>query len=217
MSGDILAEDEIRLRDRPLLICDVDEVALEFVTPFMAFLQSRDHELRPVSFRLTGNIYALDSGLAADQAQVADLLEEFFAEQDKWQRAAESAADTLTDLSHEADVVFLTAMPPRHRAIRRRLLDAVHMPFPMIASEKAKGPAAQSLHGERDLPVAFVDDIFRNLHSVREHLPQALLINLMAHDGFRALAPDPGEGILIAESWPEAGRAIADHFAQVAS
>jgi hypothetical protein len=213
VSDGIIAEEEIRLGDRPLLICDVDEVALEFVTPFMGFLQSRGHELRPESFRLTGNIFALDSGLAADQARVSGFLEDFFAEQDQWQRAAESAADTLADLSRAADVVFLTAMPPRHRAIRRRVLDAAGMPFPMIASEKAKGPAALALHGGRDLPVAFVDDIFRNLHSVREHLPDALLVNLMAHDGFRALAPHPGEGIVTAESWSAAGRAIAAHFA----
>lgn len=217
MTDRILDEEDITLRDRPLLICDVDEVALEFVTPFMGFLESRGHELRPVSFNLTGNIFARDSGIAAEKARVAEMLEDFFAEQHLWQGAALSAAETLDALSREADVVFLTAMPPRHRAIRRRVLDEAGMPFPMIASEKPKGPAARALHGDRDQPVAFVDDIFHNLHSVREHLPQALLINLMAHDGFRALAPHPGEGIVTAESWREAGRAIARHFAGAAS
>lgn len=213
MTGLILEDDEIELSDRPLLICDVDEVVLEFVSPFMGFLNSRGHELRPVSFRLTGNIFSLDDDAALDQAAVSALLEDFYAEQDQWQRAAESAAETLDALSRDADVVFLTAMPPRHRAIRRRVLDAAGMPFPMIASEKAKGPAARALHGDRDLPVAFVDDIFRNLHSVRDHLPEALLVNLMAHAGFRALAPDPGEGIVTAESWPDAGEIISRHFA----
>lgn len=212
MTGRIVEDDAVELSDRPLLICDVDEVALEFVTPFMGFLNSRGHELRPVSFRLTGNIFALDDDVALDQAAVSALLEDFYAEQDQWQRAAESAAETLGALARDADVVFLTAMPPRHREIRRRVLDAAGMPFPMIASEKAKGPAARTLHGDRDLPVAFVDDIFRNLHSVRDHLPEALLVNLMAHAGFRALAPDPGEGIVTAESWPDAGELVQRHF-----
>ncbi|MAY63829.1 MAG: hypothetical protein CML29_16625 [Rhizobiales bacterium] len=212
MTGHTLEDDQIELSDRPLLICDVDEVALEFVSPFMGFLNSRGHELRPVSFRLTGNIFALDDDAALDQAAVSVLLEEFYAEQDKWQRATESAAETLDALSRDADVVFLTAMPPRHRAIRRRVLDAAGMPFPMIASEKAKGPAARTLHGDRDLPVAFVDDIFRNLHSVRDHLPQALLVNLMAHTGFRALAPNPGEGVVVARDWPHLGEVVRHHF-----
>ena len=202
----------IHLGDRPLLICDIDEVVLEFVTPFMAFLNSRGHELRPVSFRLTGNIFPRETDSALDQAEVSALLEDFYGEQDQWQQAAEAAAETLDDLSSIADIVFLTAMPPRHRAIRRRVLDALAMPYPMIASEQPKGPAALAIHGQRELPVAFVDDIFRNLHSVRDHLPQALIINLMAHEGFRALAPDPGDGVVTAESWPEAGALIRRHF-----
>ncbi|WP_244598188.1 hypothetical protein [Pseudohoeflea suaedae] len=212
MTGIASSAEDISLGDRPLLICDIDEVALEFVTPFMAFLISRGHELRPVSFRLTGNIFPLEGDRAVEQAQVSALLEEFFAEQDRWQHAAEAAVETLHDLSAIADIVFLTAMPPRHRAIRRRVLDTLAMPYPMIASEQPKGPAALAIHGERDQPVAFVDDIFRNLHSVRDHLPQALLVNLMAHEGFRALAPDPGDGVVTAQGWPEAGRLIRRHF-----
>jgi hypothetical protein len=46
--------------------------------------------------------------------------------------------------------------------------------------------------------VVFVDDIFVNLQSVRKHVPETLLVNLMANDTFRALAPHPGEGVDIA-------------------
>ncbi|WP_455854457.1 hypothetical protein [Ensifer canadensis] len=90
-------------------------------------------------------------------------------------------------MSKQADIVFLTAMPPRHAAARRALLDRLDLPYPLLASEEPKGPIVQRLHAGRALPVVFIDDIARNLQSVQEHAPSCLLINLMANAEFRAL------------------------------
>ena len=103
-------------------------------------------------------------------------------------------------------------MPPRHREVRRRLLTQHGFDYPMIATEAAKGPAVLALHGARAHPVVFVDDIFVNLQSVRQHVPQTLLLNLIANDVFRGLAPHPGEGVDIATDWPHAEELIRAHF-----
>ena len=84
--------------DKPLVVVDIDEVVLEFVAPFMAFLESQGHELRPDSFRLTGNIYFKETGQAAEKHTVSDLLERFFAEHDTWQSPVEGALDTLAEI-----------------------------------------------------------------------------------------------------------------------
>ncbi|PWW04284.1 hypothetical protein DFR52_101979 [Hoeflea marina] len=202
----------IVLGDRPLIVCDVDEVVLEFLTPFSAYLGSRDHELLPRSFRLNGNIVSRPDGIEASRPQVAEFLEDFYDAQPDWQTPVAAAADTLARLSAAADIVFLTAMPPRHQHIRRRLLDASGMTYPMIATEDAKGPAVSALHAGRPLPLAFIDDISANLHSVRAHAPAALLVNLMANVTFRALAPHPGDGVAIARDWAHAETLIGDHF-----
>lgn len=198
--------------ERPLVVCDVDEVALAFVTPFMAFLDTRGYELQPRSFRLTGNILNIETGIAADRATVGELIESFFLEQTRWQRPVDHVQSSLASLAELADVIFLTAMPPRHFQTRRELLDSHDLPYPMIATEDAKGAILKLVHGDRQTKVAFVDDIATNLHSVRETLPQALLVNLMANDAFRALAPDPGAGIARPETWPDAARQIAAFF-----
>ncbi|MDX3929048.1 MAG: hypothetical protein QHC90_25010 [Shinella sp.] len=204
--------DHVALGDRPLIVCDIDEVALEFLTPFRNFLLSRGHDLLPRSFRLHGNIVTLpDGGVTADDL-VAILLEDFFATQEDWQGAAELAVDTLTALGREADVVFLTAMPPRHEAARRRLLDRLGLPFPMVATEDAKGPVVRALHRQRPLPAVFIDDISRNLQSVRDHAPETLLVHLMANAQFRAMMPDPGDGILKATGWADAAEHIRRHW-----
>ncbi len=47
---------------------------------------------------------------------------------------------------------------------------------------------------DRGVATAFVDDIFTNLHSVRAHAPDCLLINLMANDVSVPWRPIPASG-----------------------
>ncbi|WEX87440.1 hypothetical protein PZN02_003829 [Sinorhizobium garamanticum] len=205
-------DDVVRLGHRPLIVSDIDEVVLEFLTPFKLFLESRQHRLLPSSFRLTGNIVDLENGEAASEATVRALLDAFYDAQEQWQTPATLVVNTLAELSAEADIVFLTAMPPRHAAKRRALLDALGLPYPLLASEEPKGPLVKHLHGDRELPIVFIDDILRNLHSVRDHAPSCLLINLMANAEFRALAPVPDASIHAVTDWAEAARLVRFHF-----
>lgn len=197
---------------RPLLVLDVDEVVLEFVTPFIAFLNDSGYHLKTESFRLHGNVVLLDTGEAADREAVSALLDGFFAAQEQWQTPADMARDTIAGFSDSAEVVMLTAMPHRYRDARRRLLDRLGFPYPLLTTEAAKGPAISQLRGKSDRPVAFVDDIPHNLISVQKSLPDAGLIHLMAHDGMRSLLPKLDEEIMIAESWRDAGELARQHL-----
>lgn len=197
---------------RPLVVCDVDEVVLEFLDPFDRYLNSVGHRLHPDSFRLHGNIRSIADGLAAEDDAVDRMEEAFFASQDRWQTPALGVDAALRSLSGDADIVFLTAMPPRHHDIRRTLLDLHGLVFPMIATEEPKGPVVAGLIGGRNVPAVFVDDIVRNHGSVRAHAPGCLLMHLMANKVFRAMAPTPEEDIVIAEDWADAERLIRRHL-----
>jgi hypothetical protein len=204
--------DHIRLTDRPLIVCDIDEVVLEFLTPFRNFLRSSGRDLLPRSFHIHGNVVALDTGLPVKDAMTSDLLEAFFQLQDQWQTPADRVVETLADLSIDADVIFLTAMPPRHAGVRRALLDRHGLTYPLLASEEPKGPIIKRLHDARDMPLVFIDDILRNLQSAQAHAPECLLVSMMANAQFRAMAPDPGDGIAKADSWTDAAKIIRTHF-----
>ena len=197
---------------RPLLVCDVDEVVLEFLDPFDRYLNSVGHRLHPDSFRLHGNIRSLAGGHPAAGDEVERMQEEFFASQDRWQVPARGVDQALRNLSADADIVFLTAMPPRHHDIRRTLLDLHGLDFPMIATEAPKGPVVASLIGERDIPAVFIDDIAYNHRSVRDHAPGCLLIHLMANRTFRAMAPKPDEDIVLADDWVHAETLIRERL-----
>jgi hypothetical protein len=75
----------IRLGDRPLIVCDVDDVVLQFIDPFQQYLKSLGHEFLPRSFRLHGNIVSLADGLALEDQHVSRLILEFFEAQESWQ------------------------------------------------------------------------------------------------------------------------------------
>ncbi|MBW9113049.1 hypothetical protein JNB88_05230 [Rhizobium cauense] len=203
---------QVRLGDRPLIVCDIDEVVLEFLSPFTAFLRSHSYDLLPRSFRLYGNIVSLLDGSELDKAAVDSLEEIFFANQHLWQNPAEKAVETLQALSADADIVFLTAMPPHHHSIRRKLLDELDLSFDLIATVEPKGPVVARLHDRRNVPVAFIDDMQRNLLSVADHVPECLLLTMMANSDFKAFAPSPVGDIVAATDWGHAAELLRAHF-----
>jgi hypothetical protein len=201
----------VRLADRPLIVCDVDDVVLQFIVPFERFLESEGYRLVPRSFKLHGNIETPD-GTAADEVTVSRLIETFFERQEEWQAPLLLAEETLARLSGTADIVLLTAMPPVYRDQRRRLLDRFELHYPLLASLQPKGPIVKALHGARDVPVAFIDDMVRNLHSVHEHVEDCLLLHLMPESDIHRFAPSAMEGIARVKGWEEASVHIGEHF-----
>ncbi|MBB4954242.1 hypothetical protein H4S14_002394 [Agrobacterium vitis] len=215
--GEIVDMQHVRLSDRPLLVSDVDDVVLEFLFPFEAYLKSLGHQLLPKSFRLTGNIVSLVSGQPVEEAQVETLLHDFFAQQENWQKPFGDAVSQLQHLGTMADVVFLTAMPPAFTLQRRRLLDRLGLDFPLLATESPKGPVVAALHGARRLPLAFMDDMAHNLHSVADHAPECLLVHLAPQSDIHRFAPQTASHVIRARDWQGASDHILTHFTQIAN
>ncbi|WP_092743019.1 hypothetical protein [Xaviernesmea oryzae] len=204
--------DHVRLGARPLAVFDIDDVVLQFLVPFEAYLTSLGLRLIPRSFRLHGNILASATEEALPDDEVSALILSFFEAQERWQTPFAEAVEVLHDLARTADVVFLTAMPPVYAIQRRRLLDRLQLDFPLIATESPKGPVVARLHGGRPLPVAFVDDMVRNLSSVGTHVPDCLLLHMMPESEMHRHAPQAEGLALRARDWREAERILAAHF-----
>jgi hypothetical protein len=200
---------ELSRGTQPLVVLDVDEVLLEFVRPFIGFLGVNGLRLDTSSFRLHGNVFEIATDKVVDNDRVTALIDGFFAAQAEWQVAAEGAAEAIASLAAGAEIVMLTAMPHRHRQTRRAHLDALGFPYPLVTTEKAKGPAIRALRGEGGRPVAFVDDLPMNLVSVRGAVADAHLFHVMAHAQMRKLLPPLPEGIVAAEGWRDAAPRIA--------
>lgn len=195
---------------RPLLVVDVDEVLLEFVRPFMAYLDDKGHYLKTDSFRLNGNVIDQKTGQAVEAEKVSLFIEGLFAEQQRWQGPVEGAAEALEKIGNSASIVMLTAMPHRHHETRRALLNSFGMPYPLITTEAAKGPAIMAMRGHSGRPVAFVDDIPHNHVSVQKSLPDAALFHLMSYEPFKDVLPPLPEYIIPTNDWPHAHDLIGE-------
>jgi hypothetical protein len=195
---------ELASDDRPLLVLDVDDVLLEFIRPLPLFLDQRGYRLTISSLHLTGNIAEQASGRLIERAEVWALLDEFFDVQAAWQSVTDGAAEALAQLSGRAEIVLLTAMPHRHRATRRAHLDTLGLPYPLLTTEMAKGPALARLRGPHGRPIAFVDDQPPNLISARESVADAHLFHLMADNSLREFLPPLPDDVVTVQDWREA-------------
>lgn len=200
---------ELSLDTRPLLVLDVDDVLLEFIRPFIRYLDSKGFSLSFDSFRLHGNVRHLKTGEAAGHDTVTEMITDFFDKQAAWQTVTDGAAAALGGLGGSVEIVLLTAMPHRHREQRREHLAAIGLPYPLVTTEAAKGPALASLRGESGRPVAFVDDMPHNLVSARQSLPDAHLFSYMAMPAMRKLLPPVADGVIAVDDWTLAGPMIA--------
>ncbi|AJY47254.1 hypothetical protein [Martelella endophytica] len=209
-----IAADDLDIGHRPLVVCDVDEVVLQFVAPFKAFLKANGHELVLRTFSLNGNVFSLETGTEIPDAEVEALLTAFYDAQEDWQEPFETARETLEGLTDIADVLLLTAMPPRHREKRRRLLRRNGFDFPLIATERPKGEVLSALCATHPPALVFIDDMLYNCRSVTRHLPGALAINLLIDDDYRALAPKTEPPSVVAAGWKEAEMLIRRHIAE---
>lgn len=201
--------EELSHDPRPLLVLDVDDVILEFIRPFPKYLEQQGYRLDLGTFRLHGNVFHHETGVAAEREIVRDLLAQFFDGQADWQTVTVGAAEAIGKIAGNAEVVLLTAMPHRHRDIRRKHLDALGLDYPLLTTEMDKGPAIARLRGPSDRPVAFVDDMPHNLASAQASVPDAHLFHLMADTTIRKLLPPAPEGATVVEDWAEAGPRIA--------
>jgi len=194
----------IPLGGRPLVVCDVDEVALEFVIHLENHLLRKGFRLLPRSYGLTGNIVLDGTETPATQDDVRRLLHSFFAEDTHLQTPVAGAAESLSILSEWADIVMLTNMPDAQREIRSDTLARHGMAYPVVTNTGPKGEAVRHLADRAGGPVIFLDDSPSNVGSVRKAVDEAFLVQFIGDPRFLAMAT-PVEGIhMLTGDWREA-------------
>ncbi len=199
---------DLSQRHKALLVLDVDEVVLHFITPFCELLEDHGARLHPESFRLTGNVREISTGAALSGHRLDDITEQLYREQEARQRPVDGVHQALGDLSDRADIVFLTAMTPSHYERRRQTLDRSGLGYPMIATARSKGAVVAELCERWSGPVIFVDDLPPNLVAVQRSAPRVRLLHFMANDVFRPHLPPLPQGAESATSWPAAAATI---------
>lgn len=197
---------------RPLIICDVDEVVLHFVSPFSDFLEKQGLHLIKRSYALSGNIVERRSGTPIAGKEIGTLVQAFFEAESHGQPRIAGASEALAELAEWADISFLTNFPDSLRDRREHNLAGHGMSYPLHTNSGPKGEAAAELAKGRRGEIIFLDDIGSNLISVGEHVPSAALIQFIGDHTFFDLAPEVDGVDFRTKNWGAAKQYIMTHM-----
>lgn len=187
---------------RPLIISDCDGVLLEFVAPFVAYLDSvHDLTLRLDSFALTGNVRRRDGSVIA-AGEFPALLDGFFTTHMPTQTPIAGAAAALADLAQHCDVVVLTNIADHHALRRTDELAQVGMPYRVIGNHGSKGAPIRALVDEfQPSFTIFIDDLPPNHSAAREHAADVHRIHMVAEAALRDLIPAARDADVRIDDW----------------
>ncbi len=174
---------------RPLIICDVDDVVVHFLRGFDTMLADIDHVLEANSFALNGNVIHRHTRQEMPAEVVSKLVDDFFVAQTEYLEAIDGAVDALNDLSDRASVVMLTNLPHHARDKRIRNLQNHGLDFPVITNSGPKGPAIKDLENRTSGPVVFVDDSPNFVRSSFEFAPNVKIVHFLHDERFAKLHP----------------------------
>lgn len=195
--------------NRPLIICDVDEVILHMISHLEDYLHDNGMYFLNHTYRLTGNIarHGEEAPIAADQVKTH--LNTFFDEVSHRQSMVADADAVLAALSEHWDIVLLTNLPGSHnKPARESLLSGMGIPYPVLTNSGPKGGAVAALAGGRSHPVVFIDDSPTNHRSVQASLPSAVQVQFIADQRFlNSIEPEAHIDLLTGD-WRETCRFI---------
>ena len=153
-------------RDKPVVICDVDEVLFQFLIPLERFFADVGYRLEMHSnASLFGNVYATGSETPIGDKEVSTLLHKFYDRDVESQPPIPGAAAALAGLSKRASVVIITNLPAAYGSRRQRALRAHGMNYPLIINSGPKGIALTRLLHEHRAPSFFIEDMYTHLVS----------------------------------------------------
>jgi hypothetical protein len=190
-------------RQKPLLICDVDEVVVHFVRDFEDLLSRRKLRFQVAGFHLTGESVCTDDGQPLGLESIYALITEFFETRTRTMKPIEGAVESLRSLSKEVQLVFLTNLPNEAGDDRRANLRDFGLTAPVITNSGPKGPAIKRIAGMVDAAIAFVDDSPGFISSAHEFAAHVKTVHFLHDKRFHPYAPDFDFLGLRSDNWSE--------------
>ncbi len=201
----------IHLRpDRPLFVCDVDEVLVHFIAGFEEWLAERGLYLAPESWSIEGNVRDTRTHAPLPDWRVHRLVQAFFREGVAHLKPLDGAVEALHRLSTDCEIVLLTNLPHRYAPQRRQNMKRLGLPFPLITNQGPKGPAVKALAARTGEACVFIDDHAAFVESVGRHVPTAHLFHFLHDPRFARHAGTPALPHWRVRNWQETERLVRE-------
>jgi hypothetical protein len=202
--------DDVRIdASRPLIICDADEVLLQFIVGLERFLERRACYMDWASPRIHGNVKHRGTGEPVADNEVTELVRAFFDSETRTLEAVPGAAAALADLSRHAQIIILSNLPETARLARIENLLGHGIDYPVIAGKGPKGEIVKRLIGDHAHPIVFIDDLPPHIASVAVETPHVHRLHFIADTRLARLMPTAPDAHARIDTWPEAATWIA--------
>ncbi len=195
-------------RDRPLLICDADEVLVRFGVGMERFLDEQGLYYDWTAFHFEGTIRRKSDDAPIPNYEVAAVRERFLLERIVDLPAVDGASESLRRLAGHAQVIILTNIPHEAREARIEGLRKLGMDYPVITNEGGKGHAVRDLAAQASAPTLFVDDLPEHHESVALHAPLVHRIHFIEDTRLEQLVGAARHSHIRVTTWPDNERHI---------
>lgn len=194
---------------RPLIICDADEVLLQFVVGLERFLDRQGCVLDLKSFAIHGNVRRRDTDAVVANEDVTRLIAAFFDSETGSLDVVPGAAAALAALSARAQILILSNLPESARDARQANLAGHGISYPVVAGSGPKGIVVKHLIEDTRQPVVFIDDLPPHHTSVATETPRVQRLHFVADPRLAALLPPARDAHKRIDEWPAARDWIA--------
>jgi hypothetical protein len=191
-------------RGRPMIVVDVDDCLSVYVDHLSRFMAGIGYELRLESYELEGSMFLTGSDEPLPFDDCIDIIYRFFREECLNQQLMPGGTEALHSLARDAQIVILTNVPEFAGEHRRRNLEALGIPWPVVVNTGGKGRALSWLADSAGAPTAFVDDSVRQIESVARHAPHVVRLHFAGAETVRRLYPSCAGATCQVHDWNEA-------------
>ena len=154
------------IKDKPLIVCDADEVIFDFMYSFEKYLHAKNLYFSWKSYALEGNILN-DKNEALNKSQITDTINSFFMNKTESMSLVEGAANSLQILSKQHNIIILSNIPFKFYEKRKEALKKYGMNFPFFANTGPKGKAVKYISDNHKGKIWFIDDSPYQIKSVK--------------------------------------------------
>jgi hypothetical protein len=189
--------------NRPLVICDVDEVVVHFTRDFEDFLDGLGLWLDTSISLFSSNIRNQKTRILLSPEEIEKTVVQFFAERTLDMKTIEGAVEALHSIGKSADVIMLTNLPHEAGDDRRANLAGHGLNFPVVTNSGPKGPAIRKIASQVSAPVVFIDDSPGFITSAFHHAPNVHLIHFLHDERYARLVAPLDFVSLRTDTWQE--------------
>ncbi len=175
--------------NKPIVICDVDEVVVYFIRDFEDFIGAENLSLRHGNPAEPYVLFENTTQEPVPLTRVSHLIDDFFRQRTRDMKSISGAVEALKTLESTASIVMLTNLPHFAGDDRRANLAALGLNYPVITNSGPKGPAILNIASRTKAPVVFIDDSQIFIQSAYDHAPHVHLIHFLHDERFSKYVP----------------------------